>query len=569
MLKKFGLLSGLFLVCALDGSAQSGCVPPPAGLVSWWRGEGNAFDSASTNSGIMFGAITFVNAEVGKGFAFTGSGDDYVYLPPNLFPYPTQGPGTAPFSFELWFKTTAGGVILGQQDSAPFAPPALGSVPAMFVATNGTLQAAFFWSGGVQLGSTASVADGRFHHAAITYDGAREVLYLDGVAVTNTAFVQQAYSTNYHYQLGTGWTDGWVGAPGGWFPFAGTLDEISFYNRALTPTEVAALFTAGSAGKCTGPAGPLLVHRYSFSEPGGATRVTDAVGGANGTLLFSSPTSYTGGTPDGSGFTGSGRLSLAGTNGYVSLPPGLISSLSNLTLEAWVTWNGPTNSVWQRILDFGFNDQGTNASGTGTNYFILCPARGGSELLGFEETTVNPFGSVQDTNALVLTSPNYLLVGQETFIAVTYDPIAGSAKFYVNGSLVNSSTHPLNPLSRFADYNDWLGRSQWSRDPYFSGQYDEIRIWEGVLSAQDIAAHYSAGPDEVFVASPTLKIAHAGANLVLSWPISAGSGFQLQSTSNLRLPSWTVVTNSVGVSNLFYQVSLPMSGAAGFYRLAQ
>ena len=32
--------------------------------------------------------------------------------------------------------------------------------------------------------------------------------------------------------------------------FAGLLDEVSVYNRALTPSEIAAIYAAGSAGKC-------------------------------------------------------------------------------------------------------------------------------------------------------------------------------------------------------------------------------------------------------------------------------------------------------------------------------
>src|SRR5437764_853281 len=132
--------------------------------------------------------------------------------------------------------------------------------------------------------------NGAFHHAAVTYDGTTEVLYLDGVAVHSVPFTQQGYTANYHYQLGTGYTAGWAGTTGLWSPFKGVVDEASLYGRALTPGEIAAIFNAGSAGKCYGTitVGADLKHRYSFGESAGTRIVTDLVGGANGSLLYAS-----------------------------------------------------------------------------------------------------------------------------------------------------------------------------------------------------------------------------------------------------------------------------------------
>ena len=39
--------------------------------------------------------------------------------------------------------------------------------------------------------------------------------------------------------------------------FNGLLDEPSIYNRALSQTEIQAIYHAGSAGKCTAPAGTV------------------------------------------------------------------------------------------------------------------------------------------------------------------------------------------------------------------------------------------------------------------------------------------------------------------------
>ncbi|HWH72445.1 MAG TPA: LamG-like jellyroll fold domain-containing protein, partial [Candidatus Sulfotelmatobacter sp.] len=248
------------VAASMEGAEAAGaCVLSPPGLIAWWRGESNALDSIDSYNGTAFNNVGFAPAEVGTGFAFRG-GTDYVGLPQNLFPVPTSGTGTTPFSFELWFSTTAGGVILGQQNTTPFDGNLNSYVPALYVGSDGKLRAALFWNTFKQLVSPRAVNDGVFHHAAITYDGTIEVLYLDGAIVGSTNFVQQAYASSYQYQLGTGFTGGWPATSGGWDSFNGRVDEVSLYNRALSASEVAAIVNAGSAGKCAGTPPQILTQ---------------------------------------------------------------------------------------------------------------------------------------------------------------------------------------------------------------------------------------------------------------------------------------------------------------------
>ncbi|HUC40844.1 MAG TPA: LamG domain-containing protein, partial [Gemmatimonadales bacterium] len=80
--------------------------------------------------------------------------------------------------------------------------------------------------------------EGVFHHVAGSYDGSVMRLYLDGVEVGNTAI--------------TGTVDPGDGVlyGSGDEPMDGLLDEVDIFNRALDPSEVRAIFEAGSAGKC-------------------------------------------------------------------------------------------------------------------------------------------------------------------------------------------------------------------------------------------------------------------------------------------------------------------------------
>ena len=59
-------------------------VPAPAGLVSWWRGEGDANDSRDGNHGALVGGVTFAAGRVGQAFNLNGSNRVEVADAPNL-----------------------------------------------------------------------------------------------------------------------------------------------------------------------------------------------------------------------------------------------------------------------------------------------------------------------------------------------------------------------------------------------------------------------------------------------------------------------------------------------------
>lgn len=48
------------------------CVTRPSGLVSWWRGEGNALDSVGGNHGALLNGASFAPGKVGQAFSFDG-----------------------------------------------------------------------------------------------------------------------------------------------------------------------------------------------------------------------------------------------------------------------------------------------------------------------------------------------------------------------------------------------------------------------------------------------------------------------------------------------------------------
>jgi len=241
---------------------------------------------------------------------------------------------------------------------------------------------------------------------------------------------------------------------------------------------------------------------------------------------------------------------------FRSLPNGIISSLSNVTFEAWLTWNG--GSQWQRIFDFGNSSGGENVPGTGLTYLALTPRSSGN-VLRFAVTTNSGGGEVAAAATQILTA------GQPVHLAVSYDFLAGTSGLFLNGQRVGIGIAQA-PLNQINDVNVWLGRSQWN-DPYFNGQFDEFRIYNGALSDQQLTASYAAGPDALFGPVPRLDVQISGNSLKLLWPLNA-PGFQLEQTDNVTgIGGWSVVANPPVLQSGQHIVTLPVSNTIQFFRL--
>ena len=112
-------------------------------------------------------------------------------------------------------------------------------------------------SGGFHWFSSAAgiVQSNVFQHVALTYDrtSGLATIYLNGAVVAQqnlgTNFIPQ---TSYDLYLGRR-----IINPSQASQWAG-LDEISLYNRALSSNEVAAVYLAGSGGKCFMPTAPVI-----------------------------------------------------------------------------------------------------------------------------------------------------------------------------------------------------------------------------------------------------------------------------------------------------------------------
>ena len=357
-------------------------------------------------------------------------------------------------------------------------------------------------------------------HVAVTLDGSTGVLYLNGSAVgTNLNLTIRPWQTlaksNY---LGKSQfsTD-----PG----FAGSLSSFRIFSRALAPAEVAAVASAP----------PTLAHRYSFLAYGPAA-AWDSVGMAHGLVM-------------GNAVVTNNSLQLNGAGGnYVNLPGGLVSGSSALTLECWASFG--VNGNWARVLDCG------NISGSsGLDYFFYSPhsSLGGQRL----QTSTTSAGTLDIGG---------ILDNQSVFVTCVVDPANSYAAVYTNAVLAGVYSGAWPAFSSVSTAYSFIGRSLFSSDAYLNGTVDELRLYDGRLTPAQIEADYLAGPSAL-VASPVLSFTQSGSNFVFTWP-STVLGFALQTTTNLVAGPWTTVGPSAVLQSNQWQLTLPMTSAAGFYRLA-
>jgi hypothetical protein len=226
-----------------------------------------------------------------------------------------------------------------------------------------------------------------------------------------------------------------------------------------------------------GTSGTLLLD-VSGNENHGTLAVGPApTGGASG-AGGSGGSDGTGGSSGASAFAfaagkvGNGLALNGAAYGYVDLPPGLLAGQQELTVAAWTKVSSTT--AFQRIFDFGTDT---------TNFMYLATANTGNSAPRFR--IASP-GFVDGGVSQVLEGTQPIVAGTWTHIALVLGP--SGASIYVNGSLQASSTDvTLRPADLGSTTANFIGRSEFPRDPYFDGEIDEYRIYTRALSDQEIA----------------------------------------------------------------------------------
>jgi uncharacterized repeat protein (TIGR01451 family) len=414
-----------------------------------------------------------------------------------------------------------------------------------------------------------------WYYLSATFDGTTGTLFVDGTPVA-TATLPGGYAASATpLVLGTAsWYNGGH--------FAGSIDEFSYFNRALTPTEVRSLSLTGSAGTVLSTTAGLT----DLYAAGG--NALDSAGSNNGTLH--------GGVTYVPGVVGQ-AFSFNGQGSYIDLGTGPdIVGTGAFSVALWVKTTATAGMILNQRDAANYNGE-----------YALQLSAG---KLNWSTYDGGQYGFSFNSNAAVND-------GQWHFIVATRLP-DGTGQIWIDGVLDSSQTVAPVPLG--SGFHVYLGedvRNAIDVGPAYSnnfvGQLDDVGIYNTALTpaqigilqsnpaaqitattdqrgdlrrvggAQDIGAvelqydlaitgsanlYSVAGGTMTSSLTVTNNGPDAASNVVLSNPLPAGTTFV-----SLKAPSgWTLSTPPVGQGGTVtatYSGSLAAGASASFTLIVQ
>ena len=271
----FLVLLSLLSALGLAPVAQAQCVPKPSGIVAWWKAENNGLDSVGGANGTLYNGASYGAGKVGQAFTFDGV-DDRISVPDAAaFHFSSS------FSIETWIAPTkypvgGDGNILFRGDNRTEHDPYV-----LNIHQDGRIS--FYIESDIESAEVLSAAPipiNVYTHIVVTMNTVTGEMrcYINGsLSGSTTTTVRPLVELDPAQNPGIG-----IGNSGAFpntsynFPFPGSIDEMSLYNRALTAAEVQNLYDAGSGGKCDAlPSlavnNPTPVAEGSASTPGAVT----------------------------------------------------------------------------------------------------------------------------------------------------------------------------------------------------------------------------------------------------------------------------------------------------------
>jgi len=430
-----------------DGAdGGGGCGTVPAGLVSWWRAEGDFADSTGAAAAMSGGGnVKFGTGAIGQGFVLDGTAGSYVQAP-NATPLRITGPLT----IDAWVNPTT--MAVGRIVDKIMAGAANGYY--LDLVTNQLRLGV----GADSLGSGVTVPTGAFTHVAGVYTGSALNLYMNGVLVATKATTVAAIPTN---TLGLQ-----IGADsGGATRFAGTIDEPRIFAAALTAADIQNIYQAGSLAHCACvPAPTGLVSWWR-----GDDNFADARGVNNGV--------NSGAVTFGQGAVANGfKMSGAASSFVLVADAPSLQLTGDITIEAWI--NPAALTAPGRIVDKIMAGQ--------ANGYLL------DILTGAAAAPVPQLRLSVGNDTVLSPTTQPLVAGKFTHVAGVYQSgTGGTLSVYVNGARVaiTTATGTAAPTSTLPLHigSDSAGATR------FNGVIDETRLYSRALAPEEIQAIYRAG----------------------------------------------------------------------------
>jgi hypothetical protein len=324
-------------------STPPGTLPP--GIVALYNADGNANDSIGHNNATPVGQPpAYVAGVVGQAFQFDGYG--YLSVPdaPSL-DAPTV-------TVDAWVKSS----YIGENPGASIVwKGADGVAFGSYYLTTGSGGLVFRISDGVNVAGSPDAGPGvwdeKWHNVAGTYDGSTIRLYVDGKEVGNgtPATLQIDYSLPSTNDLAIG------EIPAGTFhnSFFGAIDELSIYDRALSPGEIQAIYGAGSDGGSSSAQGVVVDIPLGTATglAGGISHIQNLVGSpGNDILVGNGGNNINGLGGDDLLIAGASASTLTGTGAEILIGGQTAVDANLAALESVLAaWTSPDGSFSDRV----------------------------------------------------------------------------------------------------------------------------------------------------------------------------------------------------------------------------
>ncbi|RAR47170.1 putative secreted protein (Por secretion system target) [Flavobacterium lacus] len=204
-------------------------------------------------------------------------------------------------------------------------------------------------------------------------------------------------------------------------------------------------------------------------------------------------------------------LQLNGSNGHLTLPAGVYFSGSDFTVTTWVRKDA--NNSWSRLFDFG-NGQ--------ANQNVLVGLTNG--------TTGRPASQIYNGTVGGPTLTSVSVLPNNQWQMFTYTWSNGAGQLFINGELViqGPQTTPENVIRNL----NYIGRSNWSNDGFANAGLDEFRIYNRLLTPEEIRLMTVEQPSPLQVSLENAEVCSGQTNSIILQNTQPGLVYQLRLNSN-------------------------------------
>lgn len=244
-MKKIVLL--LLIIWSNQQFAFSQCETAPANMVSWWTGDNNTIDRIGDNDGTQLNGLNYTVGMVDNAFLFDGI-DDMV-----LVPHSTSLDTTGDMTVMAWVRRIGYAnphqtVFCKGAGYIPNDEPTVFSMRFEFDITEFVFEDS---NGNNIILNGPAFEDSMYHHYVYVRQGNTHTLYVDGFLFNNDTFTNPpASTTGLPFTIGAQYHNPTNSSNDYDFYFHGEIDELMLYNRALSNSEIQAIYNAGTDGVC-------------------------------------------------------------------------------------------------------------------------------------------------------------------------------------------------------------------------------------------------------------------------------------------------------------------------------